>query len=256
MCRFIDRIGEINYNNFGSEMKIVNYNSHNDVDILFTEYNYLAKNKCYAHFKNGKVKCPYEKRYYSVGYLGEGKYKVNDKSNKQTKQFKAWIGMLRRCYNQNSLKERERYTNVIVCEEWHNYQNFAEWYDNNFYTVNDEKMCLDKDILVKGNKVYSPNTCVYVPNNINMLFSKRNKSRGQFPIGVHLDKKRCKFISQCHNSERKYVNLGAFDNVNDAFLSYKKFKEKTIKEVADKYKKYIPNKLYKIMYIYEVDVND
>ena len=61
-----------------------------------------------------------------------------------------------------------------VYEGWHNFQNFAKWYEDNYYEIEEEQMHLDKDILVKGNKVYSPDTCVFVPETINGLFVKSN----------------------------------------------------------------------------------
>ena len=76
MGKTIDRTGERGINNFGSEMVIVEYRGALDIDVYFPEYNWTAKGVQYGHFKEGNVKCPYEKRYYGIGYLGEGKYKV------------------------------------------------------------------------------------------------------------------------------------------------------------------------------------
>ena len=116
-------------------------------------------------------------------------------------------------------------------------------------------MCLDKDILSKGNKIYSPNTCIFVPQNINILFTKRNKSRGNLPIGVCYHKQDGKYMSKCSFGDgQKY--LGCYDTPQEAFQIYKEYKEKYIKEVADKYKEYIPQKLYETMYNYEVEIDD
>ena len=86
--------------------------------------------------------------------------------------------MLRRCYDEKLHKKYPTYIDCKVCEEWLNFQNFAKWYYNNYYEIENEKICLDKDILHKGNKIYSPDNCVFVPNNINVLFVKSDKSRG------------------------------------------------------------------------------
>ena len=80
MGRKIDRIGEEKINNFGSKMIISEYRGCMDIDVYFPEYNWEAKNKQYNDFKNGKIKCPYEPRYFGKGYLGEGKYKVSENS--------------------------------------------------------------------------------------------------------------------------------------------------------------------------------
>ena len=120
-------------------------------------------------------------------------------------------------------------------------------------------MALDKDVLVKGNKTYSPNTCVFVPQNINVLFTKCNKARGKYPIGVSFYKDRNKYQAHCKifsNGKSKQKNLGYYNNIDDAFYAYKQFKEDYIKQVADEYKDNIPNKLYEAMYNYKVEITD
>lgn len=80
--------------------------------------------------------------------------------------------MLERCYSARYQERKPTYKGCSVCDEWLNYQNFAKWYDDNYYEIKGEIMCLDKDILVKGNKIYSPENCVFVPNYINVLFAR------------------------------------------------------------------------------------
>ena len=184
----IDRVGEVNYNNFGSKMVIVGYRKYSDIDIYFPKYNWTFKNAKYQKFKNGNIKCPYERRYFGIGYLGEGKYKVCE-NGKNTKCYDTWNNMLKRCYDSKLHEKFPTYKNCKVCNEWLNYQNFAEWYYNNYYEIEEQKMCLDKDILYKGNKIYSPDNCVFVPNNINSLFTKSDKTRGDYPIGSSLHKR-------------------------------------------------------------------
>ena len=81
MSEKIDRIGEVGYNTFGSKMVIVEYRKYSDIDIYFPEYNWIAKNREYRHFKKGNVRCPYERRIFNIGYLGEGKYKSKEISH-------------------------------------------------------------------------------------------------------------------------------------------------------------------------------
>ena len=195
---------------------------------------------------------------YDIGYYGEGKYKARKNNNEMTIQYRYWFNMIQRCYSAKALKRRMTYENVYVCEEWHNFQNFAKWFDENYYECEDEKMTLDKDILVKGNKIYSPETCIFVPQRINNLFTKRQNDRGDLPIGVRHMQGR--FQVRCNvkykNQKSKSINLGSYDSVDKAFGMYKNFKEKHIKEVADEYKDKIPQKLYEAMYKYEVEIND
>ena len=117
-------------------------------------------------------------------------------------------------------------------------------------------MHLDKDRLIKGNKIYSPKTCIFVPQTINSLFIKNNSVRGELPIGVSRNKKTKKYASNITIESTCSVFLGYFDTPEEAFYSYKEAKEKEIKRVADEYKDKIPQKLYEAMYNYEVDIND
>ena len=123
-------------------------------------------------------------------------------------------------------------------------------------------MHLDKDILCKGNKIYSPETCIFVPNNINILFVKRDKMRGEYPIGVNYHKQHkklyvsCGIINKDNKHKQKFLGLFPLDKPFQAFYTYKQFKENYIKQVADEYRDLIPQKLYEAMYSYEVEIND
>ena len=196
----------------------------------------------------------YERSVYGVGYYGEGKYvaKIN---GKHTPYYKTWNDMMIRAYSNKLHKKFKTYKDCKVCEEWHNFQNFAKWYEENYYEIEGEKMHLDKDILVKGNKLYSPETCVFVPQRINSLFTKGDKRRNIYPIGVSLYKKTNKYVAHLNKNDKRKT-LGYFDNTIDAFNCYKQAKENYIKEVADQYKDKIPKKLYDAMYKYEVEITD
>ena len=204
---------------------------------------------------------------YGIGYIGDGKYKSRDENKKKTKAYNTWSHMLRRCYDPYYLNEHPTYRDCIVCEEWHNFQNFAKWYEENYYECNDEQMQLDKDILIKGNKIYSPNTCILVPKRINSLLTKSDALRGEYPIGVYY---RFKKVEQyeyhylevgcgvIENGKKKHKVLKTLplDKPFQAFSIYKQFKEKYIKQIADEYKELIPQKLYEALYKWEVEIND
>lgn len=256
----IDRTSEKSINNFGSEMIITEYRTNRDIDVYFPKYDWTAKNVRYDKFKNGNIKCPYERRTYGIGYIGEGKYKSKE-NGKLTKCYVVWCSMLERCYNEKHRHKNHTYKDCKVWEEWLCYQNFAKWFYDNYYKIKGESMCLDKDILYKGNKVYSPKNCVFVPEKINILFIKSNKSRGGYPIGVSYHKQNRKFVAKCSiydfkENKQKLIYLGCYDTPEKAFKAYKQFKEKHIKKVADYYKDKIPNKLYQAMYDYEVEITD
>jgi hypothetical protein len=109
---------------------------------------------------------------------------------------------------------------------------------------------------VKGNKVYSSITCVFVPKRINLMFVKRNAARGNLPIGVIWNKRDRKYQVDCKDEESITVHLGKFHTIKEAFESYKTFKEDVIKKVANKYKERIPNKLYIALLNYKVEIDD
>ena len=116
-------------------------------------------------------------------------------------------------------------------------------------------MNLDKDILVKGSKIYSPETCIFTPQFINTLFIKTNSKRGNFPIGVTYKKDINKYLATVQ-IKKKHVHIGVFSNQEEAFHAYKQAKEQYIKKVADEYKDKIPQKLYEAMYNWKVEITD
>ena len=258
MVKKIDRTGEESYNKFGSKMVIVEYRKWDDVDIYFPKYDWMTKNKQYYDFKNGKIKCPYEPRLFGVGYLGEGKYKAKE-NGKNTDEYKIYHDMLRRCYDPKYQEKYPTYKGCKVEEYLLNFQHMGEWIDDNYYEIPGEKMCLDKDILCKGNKVYSRDTCIFVPERINSLFTKRDKSRGNSPIGT-TPTSSGNYMVQCNNGYGKPNYLGSYSTKKEAFEIYKNYKEKVIKEVIDSYKGKIPEPFYsrlrEAMYNYEVEIDD
>ena len=258
MGKRIDRTGEEKYNSFGSKMIIKEYKSNKDINVYFPEYNWTFKHATYQSFKTGKIKCPYEKRYFGKGYLGEGKYKMSE-NGKLHKYFSIWDDMLKRCYDPKYHKEKPTYKGCTVESHLLNFQNMGEWIKNNYYEIPGETICLDKDILCKGNKVYSRETCIFVPQRINTLFVKNDNTRGKGPIGVD-QLPSGNYIARCSNGFGKYIHLGTYNTKEEAFHVYKNYKEKVIKEVIDSYEGKIPEPFYsrlrEAMYNYEVDIDD
>ena len=190
-----------------------------------------------------------------VGISDNGKYKkwVN---NKDTRVYAMWQKMIARCYYEKSLEKVPTYQECTVSDEFLYFQNFAEFYENNKWT--DELVLVpDKDILTHGKtKEYSRDTIVFVDKFINTIFTRRQRFRGDLPIGVTVRKYSSgtiKYVAVC-NEYGKCKYLGTYKTPNEAFYAYKNEKEKYIKEVANKYKeKYekFPQKLYDAMINYE-----
>lgn len=254
----VDRTDEKGINTFGSKMIIVEYRKAIDIDVYFPEYDWIVRNVQYGNFKKGNIKCPYEPSVYGIGYIGEGEYKVGE-NNKHTRFYRTWYNMLNRCYNEKLHKKRPSYIDCKVDEEWLCFQNFAKWDEGNYYEIEGETMCLDKDILVKGNKIYSPQTCIYVPKTINSLFVKRDNDRGESVIGTSpINGKyqvKCCLINPV-TGESKRKHLGYYETQEKGFEVYKYYKERNIKEIADYYFGKIPNKVYDALYSYEVEIFD
>jgi hypothetical protein len=242
----IERLGEVSKNKHGSLMTIIKYNNATDIEVYFE--NGFTTNCTYNQFKCSNLSSPLDKTCYGIGYFGEGKYSKH-------KSYDIWRGMFTRCYDEKYLAKYTTYIGCTVCEEWHNYQNFAKWYDENYYIILGKNMELDKDILIKGNKIYSPETCVFVPQDVNYLFTKTNKLRGKYPIGVSLTRDN-KFATSCNDGNKELKYLGRYNTPEEAFEVYKKYKEKIIKQIAEEYKNKIPSKLYNAMYRYEVEITD
>lgn len=167
--------------------------------------------------------------------------------------YRLWSNMLARCYSDVVQKNSPHYIGCTVDEEWHNYSNFKEWVENNYYQVGYESSALDKDILKKGNKVYSKNTCIFVPQEINFIFTNNQKNKGDYPHGII--KKGNKFIVRV-NKDKNQVNIGSFNTLEEAFGQYKLHKEEEIRRLAEQYKDKVPDELYNALMNWQVEFDD
>lgn len=250
----LERVGLVSTNNQGTLMHIDFYENSANVWVRFPQGNLV--HTTWQQFVNGSVKNHWDKSVYGIGYLGEGKYKTKDE-NGLTDQYKSWVSMLMRCYSSVFHQKQPSYIGCTVDERWHNFQVFAKWYDENYYTIEGRRMNLDKDILVKGNKHYSPETCVFVPDDINKLFLRRESKRGNLPIGVRTcTGNRKRYEAQCRTNKGERLYLGLFDSADAAFQKYKEHKEIVIKDIAEDYKDRIPSSLYNAMLAYQIEITD
>lgn len=248
------RIGETSINKDGDIIKIIEYIDANHIKV---EVQNKYKDKIctnYYSFKNHTVKNSHRKDVCNIGYIGNTSATIN---GKKKYSYSVWNNMIRRCYDTKEQMKTPTYKGCTVCDEWLCYENFEKWFNENYYEIPNQRMNLDKDILLKGNKIYSPLYCRIVSQEINILFIKSNKKRGRLPIGVSVNNKKFKAqISLLINNKKVLKGLGTYDTPQEAFKSYKKAKERYIKFVADKYKKYIPLDIYNAMYEYEVEITD
>ena len=253
-----NRLGEERYSNQGCLMKVVEYNQYRDIVVEFQDEYKARVHTNYQCFLFGKVKNPYYPSVYSVGTIGiKHPVSINCKA---IKEYKVWSDIIQRCYDEKFKNKRLTYKNATCCEEWLLYENFYEWLHSqeNFNKwISGELWAIDKDILVKGNKVYSPEACCLVPSNVNVLFTKNNICRGNLPIGVAKYGER--YIALCNNPfTNKQDKLGVYSTPEDAFRVYKKYKENLIKQVAEiEFNKgNITEQCYNAMMNYEVEITD
>lgn len=237
-----------------SETKvIVTCKRHGDFEI--TPRSFLQGQgclKCYRDRQKENLVCG----------IGVNDYYDNVKEGGENKAFyEMWRDMLKRCYVncyiEGSIKDRS-YKDCIVCDEWIYLSNFAKFFldPQNGYR---EGYSIDKDLLAKdGKKIYSPETCCFVPPLINSLITKQKQNRGEYPIGV-TKRDNDKFYANVSNPfTRKLEFLGVYENKENAFMAYKNRKMGIVKEVADMYysKGEITDKVYNALLNFKIDIND
>jgi len=154
---------------------------------------------------------------------------------KKIPSYRRWNGMIRRSYDEKFHKIHPHYIGCTVSDKWKYFSKFKEWYDSHV-KENDLNYHLDKDLLIPGNKVYSPENCVFIPREINCLIIKSDSARGQYPIGVHYHIRDHKFQSSCKYYDlntRKSINkfLGYYATPQDAANAYVEYKSEIIRNV-------------------------
>lgn len=187
---------------------------------------------------------------FGVG-VNDGKYPSRVKG-KKLKEYVLWHGIIRRCYDPKYQGRHPSYLGCSLSENFKSYSYFYEWYQNQI-GFNQKGYQLDKDLVFKGNKVYSEKTCLFLPQELNKLLTTSRGLRGNLPIGISDHKG--KFLVQCcSNSPDRY--LGCFNTIEEAFQAYKQAKEAFIKLQAEKWKALIDPRAFCALMAYEVSISD
>lgn len=147
--------------------------------------------------------------------------------------YRAWADMLSRCYREKYHKVFPSYKDCSVCDDWIRFTNFKRWMEQQDYKDN----VLDKDLKVTGNKVYSPETCLFISPKVNGYITIKHGRNTSGLIGASYQttsKQRNKWISSCSQLNGKNKTLGRFATALEAHLAWCKFKaemgEELIKE--------------------------
>lgn len=228
------RIGQKHLSSSSTEIEIIEYYSSSNCTIRFTATGVIRKNICYNNITKGNVKDNYSPSVCDIGFIGEGLFKSTVNSV-TTPHYASWHNMICRCYDKNQVINNPTYKDCTVDKIWHNFQNFAEWFEQN-YKPHMEGWHLDKDILVKGNKVYSPETCCFLPDEINKLFHRSNYIKA-------ISFKGTKFIVSSNIKNQKQY-LGLFDTQDEAFRVYENHRKKYLEKIALKYKNVLHKSVY------------
>ena len=234
------------------DFKIVKYDDSRNVEIQFlkTGYRKVAEMK---EVRSGEIKDPYLPSVYGVGVLG-AKYPTMV-NGVITKEYILWNHMLERCYSNTYQKKHPTYIGCEASENFKYFEYFYEWCHRQVGFGN-EGWHLDKDLLTKGDKVYSENTCVFLPQEINKVLTKREVSRGNHLIGVCWCNTKKAFVARVSKNKGKQEFLGRFKTEIEAFNAYKQAKEAFVKEQANKWKSQIDDRAYNALMNYTVEITD
>ncbi|MNR09757.1 hypothetical protein D3C85_1259730 [compost metagenome] len=218
------------------DVEILEYKDNTNVRVKFLNTGFEGWYPA-GNIKTGKIMDYTAPVVAGVGFMGEGMHS----STNQNKSYRHWVHMIKRCYS--CTDEYKNYHDKFVTEEWFNFQNFTDWalIQHGF---NERKWQLDKDILVQGNKIYSPETCCFVPARINSLVIKSDatgKAADEFGTIY--------FNVRIATGER--VNKG-FKERDEGLAWYRAEREKAIKAVADEYKDVLDRRVYDALYCWKV----
>ena len=247
-----DCVGKVCKSLNSGDFKIVKYNDNRNVEVQFLKTGYEATVEL-VQVKRGNVKDPYVPSVCGVGIVG-AKYPITINSI-LTKEYTLWCSMLKRCYSNAYKKRQPTYEGCEVSNNFKSYEYFYEWC-NKQVGFNNKDWQLDKDLLTKGNKVYSENTCIFIPAEINLLLVKREALRGTHPIGVRWHKRDKAFVAKVNKNKGKQEFLGYFNTELEAFNAYKVAKEAFIKEQANNWKSQIDERAYEALMNHEVNIDD
>ena len=246
-----DCVGKVCKSKSSGDFKIVKYNDSRNVEIQFINTGFETTVQL-GDIRSGKVKDPYTPSVYGIGVAGT-KY-PNRVNGRKTKEYVLWCHMFERCYSDAYKKKYPTYEGCEVSENFKSYEYFYEWCHKQVGF--NKEWHLDKDLLIKGNKVYSEDTCVFLPSEINSLLTKREALRGKHLIGVSWCKKANAFKASVNKNKGKQEHLGYFKTELEAFNAYKTAKEAFVKEQANKWKSQIDDRAYEALMNYEVNIDD
>ena len=243
-------VGEVYENNVGLKFVVIEYNGCNDVKVKFVDSSYTTFSTA-GNIRSGSVKDKMSPSVYGVGVVGVNPISTNQKPHQE---YVFWNSMLQRCYDLSYKLKRPTYIGCTSSNNFKYYPYFKDWC-NKQVGFGNKGWCLDKDILVKGNKLYSEDTCCFVPREINSLFALSGNTRGLNPIGVQFNLEEGNYSARV-SRDGKHCHIGTYETKEDAFLRYKEAKELHIKSVAKRWFGKIDQNVFNALMTYEVGILD
>lgn len=238
-------------NRFG-DVIVLEYLNNKQVIIKFLDTGYTTEENL-SSVKSGYIRDRSLPTTCGVGFVDIDGASIG---RNMTLEYSIWNNMINRCYNENMKDSNQTYADCEVSDNFKHLSHFKEWCNKQIGFGN-KGWALDKDILIKGNKVYSEDTCCFVPKEVNSLLVKADRIRGKYPIGVYHDTSKAhKRFSARVSKNGKYKRFGSYLTPEEAFFVYKQEKEKYIKEIANKWKDQIDIKVYEALMSWEVSVDD
>ena len=247
-----DCVGKVCKSKLSGDFKVVKYHDSRNVEIQFVTTGFETVSRL-GDIKSGYVKDPYLPSVFGVGVVGTKH--LSTINGRKTKEYVLWCHMFERCYSDKYQKKYPTYIDCECSDNFKSYEYFYEWC-NKQIGFDNEGWQLDKDLLVKDNKVYSESACVFIPKEINLLLTKNTASRGEHLIGVSWSITNKAFVAMVRKNKGKQEHLGFFNTELEAFKAYKTAKEAFIKEQANKWKDKIDPRAYEALMSYEVEITD
>lgn len=225
--------------NFNGVCTVISYVNNKNVLVMFEDGTLV---KCRSgNLKNGVVNNPNRPSVFGVGICDVKGVKCN-----QNKKYQLWYSVLRRAYSDVYHKDKPTYKDVEVCERWKRFSSFSEDVEKIpfFEKSISDNYELDKDILVRGNRMYSPDTCCFVPRQINAVFGVKRKPDSDLPTGVAFNNKLKKYVCSVCQEGVKSQHIGVFKTSEEARAAYVEFKLKRLRGLAEQYKGQIDQRVY------------
>ncbi|AGH32073.1 HNH endonuclease [Vibrio phage 11895-B1] len=207
-------------------MEVISNEGSRNVSVRFVDTGNVVTGLQRGNVIRGAVKDTMAPTVEGVGYLG------TSRNISKLPSYLCWKHMIVRCYSENYHSTRETYSDCEVISEWKNFCNFEKWFLTNYI----KGYHLDKDLLIQGNRVYSPDTCCFIPPSINSLIVEKGKIVDGCEAGVTKRRKKgSEDYNGLYNVQYAGVYLTRTSNLSEANSLYREFKKLHLEELADKY---------------------